>query len=152
MSAAELLQALPGVRIRDGRVIDVRGSMEKLLGGGGGHAPIVVHSKALAEARRAAATAATGAAAAVGAGAETASVQVKLPGAAPTSLVVRLAAGDTVETLRGLIERQRALLPEVPERFELRTAYPARVLSDGAATAAQAGLVPSATVFVRALP
>ena len=81
--------------------------------------------------------------------------QVRLSsGASAKALVIRLAASDTVETLRLMIEQQRDFLPRgaVPERFELRTAYPARVLGDGAETAAQAGLCPSATVFVRALP
>lgn len=65
---------------------------------------------------------------------------------------MRLAVSDTVATLTGLIEQQRALMPEIPERFELRTAFPARVLADVACTMQEAGLVPSATLFIRALP
>jgi hypothetical protein len=52
LSADDLLGALPGVRIRDGRVIDVRASMAQLLQPPPA-APIVIHSQALATARHA---------------------------------------------------------------------------------------------------
>jgi hypothetical protein len=75
-------------------------------------------------------------------------MQVKLPDAAKT-LILKLARTETVAALRALIDRQRVLVSEIPESYELFSAYPPRVISDGSQTMEDACLVPNATLFLR---
>lgn|ERR1719323_2060003 len=75
---------------------------------------------------------------------QSATVQVK--NADGQVLVFKLSATSTIGALHAKIARFRS-----GTAFEIRSAFPARAYTDFAATLAEAGLVPSATLFVKGL-
>lgn len=87
---------------------------------------------------------------AAGGGASGDRCRLQIKGAAGgVALVTELPAASTVGELRALLLARGVVKPG--QRFELRTAFPARLLSDPSASLAGAGLVPSATLCIAAL-
>jgi hypothetical protein len=154
LSADEFLSALPGTLLTAaGDMVPVRTEVARLLGlpvagaapTGGDAKPVTVVRTAVVE-RLEKEVAAAGAAGAAGAIGTVASVRVKSEDGTQTLLLKLDADGDTVGTLRAAIDSCRT----ASKAYEIRSAFPAKILSDNTLTIRQAGLFPSATLFLKA--
>jgi hypothetical protein len=160
LDSREFLSALPERVIRGGKVVAVRGPVADMLkaGGGattaaaeGGPPAVVVVDTPVVRALRAADDPAGGGPAADGAASpltphDVTTLQVRSDSGRQV-LVVKLRFDDTVGDLRRFVDVHRAK----SSPYELRTAFPARSYTDNSQSLRDAGLVPNATLIVRAL-
>ena len=67
--------------------------------------------------------------------------------------ILKLQYDDNIGSLRKYIDAHRAKLKDGPKggKYEIRTPFPPRAFTDPAETLRQAGLVPNATLVLRAL-
>jgi hypothetical protein len=169
LSRQQLLQRLPAAVIRNGRVVSVRAGVEEYLrgaaagagqrevldgggGGGGGGSDGAGAAEGGCEGGGGEGSGSEGG------GAEGAArLQVKDEGGART-YVLAMRGSDTIGELRRRLDAHRAQAGGGggggggAPAYEIRSAFPARLYADDGATLRQAGLVPSATLFLRAAP
>lgn len=163
LSRERFLGRLPQAVIKNGKVIEIKSEIGKMLdgglpGGGGGPAkPDVVSTPvdallstmqrnhvgpSLPPPSREGAPAAP---------AEVATLQVKNEDGQQT-FILKLKYDDNIGSLRACIDTHRAKLkPPADKGYEIRSAFPARTYTDAAETLRAAGLIPNATLFLRAL-
>jgi hypothetical protein len=155
----QLLQRLPAAVIRGGRVVSVRAGVAELLSGPAGAAPGAGRREVLACGGGGGGGEGGGSEAGGEGGAGGASLQVKDEAGAHT-YVLAMRGSDTIGELRRRLDAHRAAAAAsagggggAPGRpgYEIRSAFPARVYGDDSVTLQQAGLVPSATLFLRAV-
>ncbi len=158
LSAAQLLGALPARAVTGkGVLVDVRGSVVRAMGGGarGGGGDTVTQQPPPPQQQQPLQQSGSGGEAPPAGG--SAMLKVRLDGGGGggggggSTIVLQLRAEDTVAYLLACVAGQRVAATP----FELRSAAPPRSFSAGGAsvalTLAEAGLTPTAALFVRAL-
>eukprot|EP00798_Chlamydomonas_sp_ICE-L_P025153 gene25153-10784_t len=171
LSKKDFLTKLPHSVIRNGKVIDIRGGVEKVMGkaqagkaGGVSSTPNVVSTPTdqllttsqrkhvgpvLPPASR------EGGARAEGPTESISTLQVK-SGDGGQTYILKLKYEDSVGTLRQCIDAHRTKLHAEDGRYrsssyEIRSAFPTKIYGEEKETLQAAGLVPNATLFLRAV-
>ncbi|KXZ46755.1 hypothetical protein GPECTOR_41g720 [Gonium pectorale] len=167
MSREKFLSRLPQAVIKNGKVIEVRGDIARMLGGpgsasrggdgeGGAKAEVALVSTpvdallstlqrnhvgpSLPPPSREGQPPAT----------EVTTLQVKSVDGKQT-YIMKMKYDDTVAALRACINAHHAKSGHSGLTYEIRSAFPARAYTDEGETLRQAGLVPNATLFLRAV-
>lgn len=171
ISRDQFLNKLPQAVIRNGKVIEIRGEVGRMMGGDA-QRPAASASSAqdvciistpadelLSTVQRnhvgpvLPPSSRDGSHGSVSSSVEITTLQVKSEDGRHT-YILKLCYDDTIAALRKCLDAYRARLPEASRphpgaRYEIRSAFPARAFIDPQETLRQAGLVPNATLFLR---
>ncbi|GIL81416.1 hypothetical protein Vretimale_1036 [Volvox reticuliferus] len=159
MSRDKFLSRLPQAVIKNGKVIEIRSDISKMLGtgpGDGGKADIALISTPVD------ALLSTLQRNHLGPSLPPPSRDGQPPTAEVTTLQVKSVDGkqtyilkfkydDTIANLRTCLDAHHAKAGQTGLAYEIRSAFPARAYTDVAETLRQVGLVPNATLFLRAV-
>ncbi|GLC38226.1 hypothetical protein PLESTB_001085400 [Pleodorina starrii] len=161
MSRDKFLSRLPQAVIKNGKVIEIRSDISKMLGGGGGGAVDAAKADVALIATPVDALLSTTQRNHTGPSLPPPSREGQPPATEVTTLQVKSIDGkqtyilkfqydDTIGSLRACINAHHAKAGVSGMSYEIRSAFPARAYTDEAETLRAAGLVPNATLFLRA--